>query len=98
MKGRAIPLLSLWAVRPVQSLSACKKLRFTFTFYLSKSHYLYFMHLNTFFFGEKVLYVSPDSQWGLWHKEMLRPMLYNPIGAVYTTKFNMQQSCLFITR
>ena len=28
---RAIPLLSLWAVRPVQSLSACTRVHFTFT-------------------------------------------------------------------
>ena len=33
-KGRAIPLLPLWAVRPVQSLSACTGVTFTFTFYL----------------------------------------------------------------
>jgi hypothetical protein len=31
--SRAIPLLSLWAVRPVQSLSACTRVTFTFTFY-----------------------------------------------------------------
>ena len=31
-KGRAIPLLPLWAVRPVQSLSACTGVTFTFTF------------------------------------------------------------------
>jgi hypothetical protein len=30
-KGRAIPLLPLWAVWPVQSLSACTRVRFTFT-------------------------------------------------------------------
>jgi len=30
--GRAIPLLPLWAVWPVHSLSACTKLHFTFTF------------------------------------------------------------------
>jgi len=29
---RAIPLLPLWAVRPVQSLSACTRMHFTFTF------------------------------------------------------------------
>ena len=28
-KGTAIPLLLLWAVRPVQSLSACKRVHFT---------------------------------------------------------------------
>ena len=31
-KGRAIPLLPLWAVRPVQSLSACTRVTFTFSF------------------------------------------------------------------
>ena len=29
-KGRAIPLLPLWAVQPVQSLSACTRVNFTF--------------------------------------------------------------------
>jgi hypothetical protein len=29
-KGNAIPLLPLWAVRPVQSLSACTRVHFTF--------------------------------------------------------------------
>jgi hypothetical protein len=28
-KGRAIPLLPLWAVRPVQSLSACTRVQFS---------------------------------------------------------------------
>ena len=32
-KGRAIPLLPLWAVWPVQSLSACTGVTFNFTFY-----------------------------------------------------------------
>jgi len=31
-KGRAIALLPLWAVRPVQSLSACSRVHFVFTF------------------------------------------------------------------
>ena len=31
-KSRAIPILPLWAVRPVQSLSACTRVHFTFTF------------------------------------------------------------------
>jgi len=37
-KGRAKPLIPLWAVRPVQSLSACTKVHFTFF------TYLYFQH------------------------------------------------------
>ena len=31
-KSRAILLLSLWAIRPVKSLSACRRVHFTFTF------------------------------------------------------------------
>ena len=31
-KSRAIPLLLVWAVRPLQSLSACTRVTFTFTF------------------------------------------------------------------
>jgi hypothetical protein len=33
-KGRGTPLLPLWAVRPVQSLSACTRVHFTFFFTL----------------------------------------------------------------
>jgi hypothetical protein len=29
--SRAMPLLTVWAVRPVQSLSACTRMHFTFT-------------------------------------------------------------------
>jgi hypothetical protein len=36
-KGTAKPLLPLWAVRLVQSLSACTRLHFTFALYHSKS-------------------------------------------------------------
>jgi len=32
-KSRVIPLLRLWAVRPVQSLSVCTRVHFTFYFY-----------------------------------------------------------------
>jgi len=32
MEDRAIPLLPLWAVRPVQNLSACTRVHFTLTF------------------------------------------------------------------
>jgi hypothetical protein len=41
-KGRAIPPLPLWAVRPVQSLSACTRVHFTITFgHESVELYLY---------------------------------------------------------
>ena len=32
-KGGAIPVLPLWAIRPVQSLSACTRVTFTFNFF-----------------------------------------------------------------
>ena len=38
-KSRAIPLLPLWAVRPVQSLSACARVHFT---YHILRHFLYY--------------------------------------------------------
>jgi len=34
-KSRVIPLLPLWSVRLVQSLSACTRVHFTFTFYVA---------------------------------------------------------------
>ena len=37
-KSRAIPLLPLWAVRPVQSLSACTRVTFTFFLPLYVKH------------------------------------------------------------
>ena len=40
-KGRAIPLLPLRVVRPVQSLSACTRVHFTFTFCMVRNtHYI----------------------------------------------------------
>jgi hypothetical protein len=33
-KGRAIPLLPLWATRPVQSLNACTRVHFTLPYHL----------------------------------------------------------------
>ena len=39
MKSRAIPLLPLWAVRPVQSLSAFTRVHFTFTLRITNSSF-----------------------------------------------------------
>jgi hypothetical protein len=38
-KSRAIPLLPLWTVRPVQSLSTCTRVTFTLTLQKPKAHY-----------------------------------------------------------
>jgi hypothetical protein len=40
-KGRAIPLLPLWAVRPVQSLSACTWVAFTLLYFKINSQESY---------------------------------------------------------
>ena len=40
-KGRAIPLLPLWAVRPVQSLSACTGVHFTYIQYIPIPYFCY---------------------------------------------------------
>ena len=39
-KSRTIPLLHLWAVRPAQSLGACTRVHFSFTFIYSWSDYI----------------------------------------------------------
>jgi len=46
-KGRAIPLLPLWAIWPVQSLIACTRVPFTFTlpYWYLASKYLFFFLL-----------------------------------------------------
>jgi len=36
-KSRAIPLLPLWAVQPVHSLSACKKVHFTLLYLMQQT-------------------------------------------------------------
>jgi len=46
-KSRAIPLLPLWSIRPVQSLSACTRMTFTFNFIpiLKLTHYLLWLFM-----------------------------------------------------
>jgi len=44
-KSKAIPLLPLWAVRPVQSLSACTRVHFSFLLYFIFSEKFYFQEL-----------------------------------------------------
>jgi len=44
--SRAIPLLPLWAVLPVQSISACTRVRFTFYLWLFLLQFLVIMYLT----------------------------------------------------
>jgi hypothetical protein len=46
IKGRAIPLLPLWTVRPVQSLSACTRVTFTFLYTVEISMFKIFKILK----------------------------------------------------
>ena len=49
-KGRAIPILPLWAVRPVQSLSACTRVHFTLPQCLYKGALYLFLPKKCWFF------------------------------------------------
>jgi len=56
-KGRAIPLLPLWAVRPVQSLSACTRVTFTLPYLKKvKSIKKYSCHLWPHEWQQRVLF------------------------------------------
>ena len=56
-KSRAIPLLPLWAVRPVQSLSACTRVLFTFILPCI-FHYMYNEQTNAHLINKFLLYCS----------------------------------------
>jgi len=66
-KGRAIPLLPLWVVRPVQSLSACTRVTFTFFFFIRTmtqchhNHWLVLPVIITY-----VVYVGVDTSLSTW--------------------------------
>ena len=65
-KGRAIPLLPLRAVRPVQSLSACTRVHFTF-FFIATSLYLWSCfqaNITARTYGVKATYVHRVSRLG----------------------------------
>jgi len=59
-KNRAIPLLRLWAVQSVQSLSACTRVHFTFTPWISAG---YLMPLVGFKYGVHVF--KGETTWTL---------------------------------
>jgi hypothetical protein len=65
-KSRAIPLLPLWAVQPVQSLSACTKVTFIFFFFTLTSNQQTL--INLIFFkknisgGKKVGSLTPEPE------------------------------------
>ena len=63
-KSRAIPLLPLWAVRPVQSLSACTRVTFTFTFTLQAT-----LHFNVDAFEGNKLRKYLAVEWMKWEGE-----------------------------
>jgi hypothetical protein len=58
-KGRTIPLLPLWAVWPVQRLSACTRVHFTLTFFLVTFKFNFILVLYNLF-GAWNLYVLED--------------------------------------
>jgi len=63
-KDRAIPLLLLWAIRPVQSLSACTRVHFTISLQDYGTMYkIHSLHGRTFYitFQQSVLKRSGDA-------------------------------------
>ena len=54
-KSRAIPLLPLWAVRPLQSLSACTRVTFTYNFCITLNITRYHL-VSIFKIGPKCFY------------------------------------------
>jgi hypothetical protein len=61
--SRAITLLPLWAVRPVQSLSACTRVTFTFTF-LPTAQLQAERSGDRIPVGSEIYHTRPDRLWG----------------------------------
>ena len=90
-KSRAIPLLPLWAVRPVQSLSACTRVHFTFTLQSNTNYICYgwFTNLSTttcfyLYIGHHqavlLLVISLTTQYTVW-------LLFDEISFTFKTFF-----------
>ena len=62
-KGRAIPLLPLWAVRPVQSLSACTRVTFTFTVVVEAVLLFGFLEWNVLYIMKCLLIKGVQNFW-----------------------------------
>jgi hypothetical protein len=62
-KGRAIPLLPVWTVWPVQSLGACTRVHFTFTVHVHSVKISAFYSVSTF--------ISTMSSWNLYLVKMV---------------------------
>ena len=60
-KSRAIPLLPLWALRPVQSLSACTRVHFTFTI-LSVFYVIFFQRVYEQWIPPEIFFFLPRYQ------------------------------------
>ena len=58
-KSRAIPLLPLWAVRPVQSLSACTRVHFFF-YFTPSLHCTFFTNQEFILSKELTTYLKED--------------------------------------
>ena len=91
-KGRAIPLLPLWAVRPVQSISACTRMTFTFTFIKLNKKCFNIKQANTMQLGSDLYYCT---SWLLYmFRAPLAPIIrstttvYATSGTSYTVSYN----------
>ena len=73
-KGRAIPVLTLRAVRPVQSLSACARVRFTFTF-TSKQWSVTYCYTCAFVSSANVTFEVHSIFWVFNYQELERNLI-----------------------
>jgi hypothetical protein len=78
-KGRAIPVLPLWAVRPVQSLTACTRVHFTFTFTVVSNGVPHFTYVR---FMQKPVLQEVQTWYTLCCKHCLKksPCVHHKIG------------------
>ena len=86
-KSRAKPLLPLWAVRPVQSLSACTRVHFTFTTCLTllKPNDLYISRTAPLTSKRCILYIYSTNLVTKYFKH-----------ALYSPFFSLQNAVCFI--
>jgi hypothetical protein len=88
-KGRVLPLLALWAVRPVQSLSACTRVHFTNSVtcdfhLLFLNSVLVYLLLSVCIVSLYTLYVSVGVGYDK-YIDVSKPVIYYP--SVHIVKF-----------
>ena len=85
-KGRSIPLLPLWAIQPVQSLGACRRVHFTLPF-------TYFLYIVFSSYGSKFSGRHSNSIIACPHVWSRAKTEQPPSGCGRSTSFTSSHSC-----